>query len=426
MTFSSLRKTINRLLLWSQKYTKTNMLYAAKGGFWLSANQITTSTLGFVLSIAFARLLPPENYGQYRYLLSLAEIFSAFSLSGMATALTQAVGEGQRGILSRSFWIHMKWCIPMSVGSLIGAAYYLVRGNTTLGISLLFITITLPFIKSGGLWEPYVQGKKLFKKNAIYQALRYVVYVLILFLLMLTTDNVVILVCGYLMSNAIMSLLLYGLAKRQTRGEAPQDLPTTVLSYAKHLSLMNVLGIAAAHLDKIIVFQFLGAAELAIYSFATVLPEQVRNYLKRLPILALPTFADRTLAEVKRSVFYKMKILLPFLGVCVLVYCLLAPFVYRLFFPAYVEAVPYSQLYSLSFLSYASLAIVALTAHKAVKEKYIHDMTANVATILFALVLVIPYGIWGVLVGRLLAKALSFILSAYLLQRLQDKTRENT
>src|SRR5689334_12787395 len=71
-----------RLLRWSERYMKTDMVYLAKGSFWLTLGQVAASASGLLLVIGFANLLPKEVYGTYKLILSLAGIIASFSLTG--------------------------------------------------------------------------------------------------------------------------------------------------------------------------------------------------------------------------------------------------------------------------------------------------------------------------------------------------------
>ena len=82
-----IKEKIYNLLRWSEKYTKTDMVYLAHGGFWLSFGQIISSLSSFLLAIAFANLLPKETYGNYKYILSIASILPKTDPYARAIAL---------------------------------------------------------------------------------------------------------------------------------------------------------------------------------------------------------------------------------------------------------------------------------------------------------------------------------------------------
>ena len=83
-----------KILRRSQKYTGTDNVYLAKSGFWLTLGQFFSLVVTFLSAVAFANLLDPTTYGNYKYVLSLLGILAVFCLDGMRTAVTQAVARG--------------------------------------------------------------------------------------------------------------------------------------------------------------------------------------------------------------------------------------------------------------------------------------------------------------------------------------------
>ena len=138
-------KTYN-FLRWTEKWLKTDMVYFSRGGFWLTAGQMFSSLSAFLLSIAFANLLPKETYGTYKYVLSIASILSIPTLSGMTTSLAQAIASGSDGSFIPAVKARIKWGLLGALASLILASYYFYQADTTLTISFLMAAVFLPFM----------------------------------------------------------------------------------------------------------------------------------------------------------------------------------------------------------------------------------------------------------------------------------------
>ena len=68
--------------------------------------------------------------------------------------------------------------------------------------------------------------------------------------------------------------------------------PETI-SYGKHLSFTGIIGTVATYLDRLLIFHYLGAVEVAIYSIAIAPPEQIKNLFKNIPTLAMPKLAQK-------------------------------------------------------------------------------------------------------------------------------------
>ena len=103
-----MKAKITSFLLWSQKYTKADMLYIAKGGFWVMFGQGMNAILSLGLLVAFANFLPKETYGTYRYILSIAGMLSIFTLTGMNSAVSRSVARGSIGILNQTVNYQLK------------------------------------------------------------------------------------------------------------------------------------------------------------------------------------------------------------------------------------------------------------------------------------------------------------------------------
>ena len=88
-----LRNYLYQTLRKGESLFKTDMIYLAKGGGWLVFGQAIATFLGFFVSIAFANLISKESFGIYKFVLSMAGIVGAFSLTGLGVAVTQSVAQ---------------------------------------------------------------------------------------------------------------------------------------------------------------------------------------------------------------------------------------------------------------------------------------------------------------------------------------------
>ena len=105
----SIKTKLLSILKKSEKYTKTDMTYMAKGGFWLTFAQVISSISSLLLTLAFASMVTKEVYGTYKYIFSLFALLSIPTLSGMGTAITQSVARGFEGSVIPAFKEKIKW-----------------------------------------------------------------------------------------------------------------------------------------------------------------------------------------------------------------------------------------------------------------------------------------------------------------------------
>jgi len=185
------------------------MVYLAKGGFWLTLGQGVGAFLGLILAVAFANLVPKEIYGNYKFILSLASIIGAFTLTGMGIAITQSVARGFEGVLRTGFRTQLKWSIFIIIASLGGALYYFWSGNNTIAISLLIVGLFSPLMIATRLYGSFLTGKKEFRTGTFYGMFRNVIPVISLLTTLAFTYNPIVLVFVYFLSRTATNTFFY-------------------------------------------------------------------------------------------------------------------------------------------------------------------------------------------------------------------------
>jgi O-antigen/teichoic acid export membrane protein len=411
-----LKLTLVRVLRWSERYTKTDMVYLAQAGIWNNLSVILSSVFGLILSVSFANLLPKEVYGTYQYLLSLSALVAAICLGGMQHAVAQSVARGNEGDLRVSLTAQLKWnLVPTSLG-LLGAVYYAIHSNYSTALALVFIAIFTPLVSAFSIYGAFLGGTRQFKRIFLYSLLTNVTYYVAIFIAMLFFKNAVVLIFVNLGVNAVAVIYLY---YRTLKVHVPttQTDPTTV-AYGAHLSVMNAFGTTISQLDSILVFHFLGAANLAIYSFATLIPERVSALLGFVGSAAYPKYSQKTLPEIQKSIIPQTIRAAALGGAITLLYIIFSPLLFHILFPKYAESIHYTQFYSpVILLMTANLVSLALTAQRRKMDLYITSFLNPVMLIALQIPLLLLYGIWGMILARLVTDALGIILGIFLLLR---------
>ena len=411
-----MRNKIYNLLRRSEKYAHTDMIYVAKGGFWLTFNRIISSAATFLLAITFANLLPKEAYGIYKYILSIAGILTIFTLPGMDQAITQTVARGYEGSLTLILKTKIKWGLLAGLTSLIFAVYYHLNNNPLLAASFLIAAVFLPFVDLFDIYNSFLKGKKNFKFSAQYQMISQMAATIILIITLLITKNIPLVLLAYFASWIGLRFIFF---KTTLRKFSPnQNIDPQTISYGKHLSLASVFGIISSQIDKILVFHYLGAIELAIYSFAIAIPEQIKGFSSSLAFLMLPKFSEKKINEIKTGIKNKI-IKLFFLGILVVgLYILIAPFIYNTFFPQYKESIFYSRLFALSMLNVALMpSDVFLVAKKKIKEQYLSNFIQSIFKIIIMAIFILWQGLLGLIIARILSRFFGSLINLFFYYR---------
>lgn len=414
---SKIKNKFKRVLIWSQKYTEADMFYVTSTGFWTTFGFGITSIFSLTLIITFANFLPKETYGIYKYVMSLSGALAFLTFSGMNTAVTQAVANGHDGILNYALKFQLKWNVLFLVVSSSIGVYYFIHNNYVLAVSLLILGIAFPLISAFNTYGAFLAGKKDFKRSNLWSMFLGGIYSLAMILAIVVMKNVVVLVLVYALANLIPTMCFYyWTVKVYKPPRHDHDEEKGLLNYSAHLSFINIFSNLSQYVDKIVVFHFLGAVELAIYGLALAVPERIRGYSKSYGSIILPKLASKTMSDI-RPVFYKRLFQCVLLGILIsLGYIIAAPLAFKIFLPKYLESIKYSQIISLSFIITIPATYMAgvFYSQKMLKTIYLSSTVAHISRIVLFVIFGYMWGVWGVIYASLLVYLLGFFYNILL------------
>lgn len=409
MTTDSIKQKIYNFLRRSEKYTKTDMVYLAKGGFWVAFGQSINSILSLVLIISFANLLPKETYGLYRYILSLAGILNIFTLTGMNSAVARAVAAGNEGALKASVKYQFKWNILMLAAFWVLGGYYLANENTLFAASFFILGIFVPSTLALNTYGAYLEGKKEFKTASISSVISTLVYVVGILVAILLGGEVIWLIAAYAGATFASTTFFYIFVLRKFNPPAAATARET-LTYGRKLSFIRLIGPITAQLDKIILAHFWGPAQLAIYSLAMAVPARAISFIKNWVGIGFPKFATKTPEEIN-TVFYRRISQGMFIGGAIAVlYILTAPYLFKYLLPQYMTGVVYSQILAISFIFAMPNRYLSLIFESQKFSRLIFIRSAIQSVIAISLYMVL--GILGGILGLVTAHVLNTLTSS--------------
>jgi O-antigen/teichoic acid export membrane protein len=403
-----------RLLRWSERYTKTDMVYLASGGSWLVLGQITASGAAFLLSIAYANLLPKEAYGSYKYVLSVVSILTVFTLPGISTAYFRSVGRGEEGGFFSLFKTRIRWGFIGALGAFAVAGYYAFMGNGLLALCFLIAAVFLPFMDSFVFYDPLLQGRKRFDLAIRYNLIEQGVATAAILAALWFSPTLLTLIATYFIAWTASRGLIFLYVARHAHLSGPTD--PGAARYGKHLSLIRWISTTAGSLGAIMLFHVAGGTGLAIYSFALAPIEQVRGVLSYAQNLLTPKIAQDSWEPGRFGAFFRK--LAPFILVLVagsLTYIFLAPWFFHLVFPNYLEAVWYSQILAPTLiLSGVNVMLSTILQAKGdIRGLHTVNFAITSSTLVFAVGGAYFFGVLGLATAGYFAKSAEFLTSSY-------------
>ena len=401
------------LLNWAEKKLKTDIKYLFKGGFWLAVGRASFMINGFILSIAFANLLPKSAFGTYQFVLTAATIIGAFTLSGMGVAIRRASARGEDGMLRYGFRIKRRWNITIVLIAGSGALYYFLQDNLILAGAFLIIACTVPLTESFRLYQQYLLGKGFFRESTTLgvtvRTLTPVAMLVTLFL----TDSALLLVLVYFTTTLAGCAFCYHLTVK--RYQLPIIPDTESVRYSKQLSVIDILRMLASHADKIILFQTLGATTLAAYLLAQLPLSHMQKVWGMVGHLVFPKFASHQFEVIKKGMAKKLMVFLAVTIPTVILFIILAPYIYKTIFPKYPESILMAQMMMLALIfKPMTLITQAFEAHKMITAQRFAIISTLIMQIILQIVLIKLFGVWGAVWSTVLTSAYWGIITTVL------------
>lgn len=392
------------------------MVYLTRGVIYSIVGQGTGLIASLALAIVVSHFIPKESYGVYKYVLSIVAMLSIFSLNSIGSAVFQSAAQGLDGALLRAFWVNIRWSAGIFVGALAASAYYFLMHQYTLAIGILIGGSLSPFLASANLFGSFLAGKKDFYRVMLYAIFDNVIPILIFIGVIFLTTDPIALVATYFLTNTAAALYFYRRTAHLYHARMHVH-DTELVGYSKHLSIMGILSGIAANIDQILIFHFIGGVQLAIYNFAIAIPEMIKGPVKNIATMLQPQFVKRTGEEIRSGMNRKLFWMSAGSVGVTAAYIAAAPVIFHTFFPAYADAIWYSQVYALWILTSALDPVATyLVARKLTAELYVNSAVGAVFGIVSILAGVLVWGLIGVILARIVTRAV-VALTNYILYR---------
>lgn len=382
--------------------------YFIKGGFWLSIGQFFGTLKGFTLSIVFANLLSKEVFGEYSFVMTVLCIAGIFALPGMGVAVVQAVAKGYEGTYFRALKEVFKWSWLGSLLLLGFSIYEYFFGRFDVMLIFLILSSIFPFYTISGFYSNLLNGKKRFdiltKLSSFFNIISTILIVVVVFFTKSVFWISVITVLVQILINGYFSLFY---VKKFVKNN---EIDEHSIEFGKNISYSQAFSNIANNFDSLIIAYFLGFSSLAIFKIVTLLPDQIKILLNTFTPMLLPKIASQDLSKKElMKHFKKFFLVVVFL---ILIYWVVAPFIFKWFYIQYYDYVWLSMLYHISFI----VMLYILPFNYLIKEKKgdlinkIYNFSAILLMVL-SLIGIYFYGLLGAIMARIIYRLFVMIIT---------------
>lgn len=392
--------------------------YFANNGFWMSLRYLMATVLGIAAGMAFSRFVEKEVYGNYQLILSFVATIAFTSMPELNKAIWSSTTVNMDGDLDTALNKKIKYSLIGSLILVLLAIKYYIGGDTWISLGIFIAAGAYPLSSGGDIWSHFLDSKKEYKLSTTLSVLFSIFNKLILIgAAFLYPAAACILVAANLLPIAITNFLGIKMAYKKKKNN---DKDKKFTKYGWFLVKMGVMRDILLKIDNLIIGIFVGPAELAVYSFASIIPDQVTSFISSLGSITVPKIGEQKDADIKRKIKEKSLLIL-LMGIGLIgATIVLTPFVIHILFTdKYMESVGYSQIITASLIFYAFEVIYSKIF---LIKKYTNALIImNTVIPIFRVCAIVAgflmFGISGIVWSNLLTRFFNFICYIYLSKR---------
>ena len=319
---------------------------------WTMFSQVFLVIINLLTVYILANLLSPNDYGQFKLVTTWLGIALGVGYTGYVYTLSQKITRGENYDLKKIYFETFYKSLITFVGLSLMSLYYFYNLNFNLGFGFFFASLLAPVLCVSTLVNIYYMGRKNFKMFALAQNFVDLSQFLAVAILAYLSSNFILIISGYLILTLIVNFIIIWKSYSDDKSEAVHNKIITENSEeTKMQSKLNVSGIVMAftyQLDKLLIFHFIGAVPLAIYSIVTAISDQARTPTKAITSALFPRMTSPTFTKKKLYFIFFLLILF-----CLAIFTFLIltyPIIFYYIFPKYQEYIYLANIASIGIL----------------------------------------------------------------------------
>jgi O-antigen/teichoic acid export membrane protein len=373
-----MKQYISLILDKSSSFLGLDVRYFGKNFTWLNGSYLISTGFGFILSIAFANLISKDIFGHYTYVHSLMGTMGFLGLTGMSTAISRAAANKRYSILPQAIATTLLTSIA---GTILLAVLALGFSDKALIPAIIVAALVFPFRQISTYAYSFLHGIKEFKRASILSIFPAALSpILLIIALLIEKTSLSLLITLSLLPTTVLGILYTIPIIRKFNIKVDKHLSSKDVIYGLWLSIVDILPAAAIHIDKVIIGILLPPSHLAVYTFALALPNVARDILRNSNHLFLPKLSTISPSQYRKRIWRFLGLFSLLVVGSVLALIVIIPFVFRWFFPSYMESIRLAQLVSLSLLSIPS---ILFTTYFDAKADLKSTVTLNIVYFIF-------------------------------------------
>ena len=127
--------------------------------------------------------------------------------------------------------------------------------------------------------------------------------------------------------------------------------------------------------------------------------------------MILPRFSKHGFENIRKNMLRKLVIFYSACIAAIVTYWFVSPYIFNIFFPAYTEAISYTQWASLILLNVPTrMPLQALIAHLKSKQVYFIKLIQPLTKLVLMVILIPFFGVWGAILSLVVFTILNNVI----------------
>jgi O-antigen/teichoic acid export membrane protein len=388
-----------------------------KGFLLLISKNYTVSFLSFINVILLAKFLSLELFGKIQFFITVFYFLQIFTLNGVGAFLTIESAKKRYNYFSQL--IHLKKrlaIVPSIILFFIGLGYF-INDDPQLGytfVSASFIFVLSIYTVITNVYIATLRIKALFKVDFM---LKLTVMVFIILGIFFNIDSV----SYYALIPIVLSgIAYYFLSKNEILHSFQQSNERVYKKIKKFIykkSLINILPMIDAKLDRLIIGLFFSFEQLAVYSIAKYLMEQIKVAVMSFLNIIIPKFSTMDENKINNEIVKYILLELLIIGCLVTVVDIVVIYCIQEYFVKYSDSIIYIHilLFSIILSIPGNVLQAKIIAKKNLKVELLYSIYIPIFYIISLILLSYLYGTIGiayaVILKSLFLSVITYILS---------------
>ena len=398
-----------------------------KDSFFVVSPQIISLVVGLIALPIILVNLPIADYGKFQFILAFQAFLIVLSGPNITAGAKRGIVQGLEGTFLFAFFKRLKFLIVISLfGIFLSFCLYYIYGFIALSWLLIIASLFLVF---GYLFQfscpEFFTAKKQFKELAFWESAILVLNPTATALAAFLSHNILISALAYFGSLSFVGWIgwIYIIKKNNIiLAYKEKKIDRECLSFGKKLIPADLVALTEARISHLIIGFFFGSANLAIFSVAHKLRDNLARLIRRVRTLLYADFVKGEKNEIVKVLNSKSKsrtIALAVIALLCLVFCTLVGYLYiKIFLPQnYQNTLPYFLILSLGLPSIILRVLMQtlLEVNLRYKELTVLFILPNLIKIGLIIVFGFLWGIigicWAIILGDWIIFGFSYLLS---------------